>query len=78
VRVRRPEAHADFFAGHHFALFFDQGEQNLIRLPMKLQPGAVLGDLLAMLVHLERPQANIARGERPAACSCRIRFQRRT
>jgi hypothetical protein len=48
----------------------------LINFSLKLQPGAILGDFLALLIDLKRTKADIPPDQmKSSACSCgRFRF----
>src|SRR5277367_3424563 len=61
VRVRGPEALAQFFARDDLARLVEERDQDLIHLALQLNARAVPGDFLALLVHLKRTKTRKTR-----------------
>jgi hypothetical protein len=59
VRVRRPQAYAQFLARDDFTGLFEQDNQDLINLALELQPRAIPRHFLPLLINLERSEMNI-------------------
>jgi hypothetical protein len=60
VRIGGPEPHPQLLAGDNFARFFEKGQQNLIDLALKLEPGPTASNLLPLLVNAEGPKMDVA------------------
>ena len=60
MRIGGPEPEAQLFTCNDFTRFFEERHQDLIDLPLELEPGAVSSHFLPLLVNPERPKMDIA------------------